>query len=166
MSHLLFPLQWIFPPSDARSQVPILKIPHYNNAGEFVTDFCLKIAKRFLSNMQQRSCMNRRIHEPTPGTWWFDHVLVSVKCYSWSRDTAHFRPVDFEYQSVYSRVWELTRRETLRMMVFTSEAGIRELANSFASFQRPWWMEWPSHLLWLNISLTTDSSLLGQQMKM
>ena len=36
-------------------------------------------------------------------------------------------------------------------MIIMSKSGMRKLANSFASFQRPWWMELLSHLLLLNI---------------
>jgi len=66
----------------------------------------------------------------------------------------------------YSRAWELTRREALWVLVSTSESGIHKLANSFASFQRRRWMELPSHLLWFDILLVSDSSLGGQQTKM
>jgi len=36
-------------------------------------------------------------------------------------------------------------------LIVTSKSGMHELASSFASFQRLWWMELPSHLLLLNI---------------
>ena len=68
--------------------------------------------------------------------------------------------------NAYSRVRELTQREALCILVFTSESEIHKLVNSFASFQRPRWIEWPSHLLWFNILLASDSSLFGQQAKM
>ena len=43
----------------------------------------------------------------------------------------------------------------------TSKSWPRKLVNSFASFQRPRWVELPSHLLWLNIPLPIESSLFG-----
>ena len=41
------------------------------------------------------------------------------------------------------------------------KSGTRVLVNPFVSFQHSQYMLWPSHLLWYNILLATDSSLFG-----
>jgi len=41
------------------------------------------------------------------------------------------------------------------------KSGTRVLVNPLVSFQHPQYMRWPSHLLWYNILLATDSSLFG-----
>jgi len=65
----------------------------------------------------------------------------------------HFRPVDFDYQvyirgSDYTHLTGNSSHVGLSLsMIIVSESGMHNLANSFARFQRPWWVEWPSHLL-------------------
>ena len=110
------------------------------------------------------------IPEPTPGIWWLGRrhrasVFLRQKSCMESRHCP-LSSCRLRLSSVYSRVWELIGRETLRMLVFTSESGIHKLVNLFASCQRPRWMELTSHQHWFNILLVSDSSLFGQQTKM
>jgi len=70
-------------------------------------------------------------------------ILDPVACHSWNHDTAHFRPVDSDQVRAWVHLTGMTGNSSCvgLSIIITSESEMRKLASSFASFQRPLWME-------------------------
>ena len=106
-----------------------------------------------------------RIPIPSPSIRWYDPRQPT---YTWPRRLSFMKsrhcPPSSWLSSVYSRVWVHLMGNSSHVglsMIITSGSVTHKLVKSFASFQCPWLMESPSHLLWLNLPLLTDLSLFG-----
>jgi len=162
-------------------QAPIFKIstpesPHYNNADESITDFCLIIENSDkvsfqtcndlvmcalcddsgpLQVLHRQDPSQFRIHvffrlqsgilpALTPGIRWSDRASVFLR-WMLSMESRHC-PVSscrVWRSHMYWPAWVLTRRETVRMLVWHGllfEPGTRGLAKSLASSRCPGWI--------------------------